>query len=63
MKKLPCRWAVDAGYVSNETLAGMFDLDWKVSPEAIMTANGFAGDTQLTPGQVITLPAPGGFEG
>lgn len=30
MKKLPCRWVVDAGYVSNETLAAMFDLDWRI---------------------------------
>lgn len=37
-----------------ETIA----FDWKVSPEGIMSANGFASDVQLTPGQVISLPAP-----
>jgi len=36
-----------------ETIA----FDWKVSPESLMEANQFAGDTQLTPGQVIILPA------
>lgn len=30
MKKLPCRWVVEAGYVSNETLTEMFDLDWNI---------------------------------
>lgn len=28
MKKLPCHWAVEAGYVSDETLQTMFALDW-----------------------------------
>ena len=30
MKKLPCRWVIDAGYVTNETVAEMFDLGWAV---------------------------------
>lgn len=30
MKKLPCHWVVDAGYVSNETLQQMFKLDWNI---------------------------------
>lgn len=30
MKKLPCHWAIDAGFVSNETIANMFDLDWQI---------------------------------
>jgi hypothetical protein len=30
MKKLPCHWVVDAGYVSNESLHQMFDLNWHV---------------------------------
>jgi|GEM_PF-1647343 len=28
MKKLPCHWVIDQGYVSTETLHEMFDLDW-----------------------------------
>ncbi len=28
MKKLPCRWVVDSGYVDAETLKAMFPLDW-----------------------------------
>ena len=30
MKKLPCHWAVDAGYVANDTLQQMFKLDWQI---------------------------------
>jgi len=30
LKKLPCHWVVDQGYVSNETLQGMFDLNWNI---------------------------------
>jgi len=30
MKKLPCHWVVDAGYVTNETVTDMFDLDWNI---------------------------------
>ena len=37
-----------------ETIA----FDWKVPPQSIRDANQFPGDVQLTPGQVITLPAP-----
>jgi hypothetical protein len=37
-----------------ETIA----FDWKVSPESILEANGLGTDTQLSPNQVITLPAP-----
>lgn len=37
-----------------ETIA----FDWKISPQSILDANGFSGDLQLTPGQVVTLPAP-----
>ena len=36
-----------------ETIA----FDWKVSPESILEVNQFNGDIQLTPGQVISLPA------
>jgi len=30
MKKLPCHWVIDAGYVTNETLQDMFNLDWQI---------------------------------
>ncbi|MEP6895353.1 MAG: LysM domain-containing protein [Chloroflexota bacterium] len=30
MKKLPCHWVIDSGYVSNETLQHMFNLDWHI---------------------------------
>ena len=30
MKKLPCHWVIDAGYLSNENVAEMFDLDWNL---------------------------------
>ncbi|MBK9780203.1 MAG: LysM peptidoglycan-binding domain-containing protein [Anaerolineales bacterium] len=30
MKKLPCHWVIDAGYVSNETISTMFNLDWHI---------------------------------
>jgi len=37
-----------------ETIA----FDWKVSPQSILDANQFTRDVQLTPGQVLDLPAP-----
>jgi hypothetical protein len=36
-----------------ETIA----FDWKVSPDAIAQANQLGIDTQLTPGEIITLPS------
>jgi hypothetical protein len=30
MKKLPCHWAIEQGYVSHEILHEMFDLDWGI---------------------------------
>ena len=33
-------------------------FDWKISPESIAEANQLTMDTQLIPGQIITLPAP-----
>ena len=30
MKKLPCHWMIDAGYVSAETVRQMFNLDWRI---------------------------------
>jgi hypothetical protein len=37
-----------------ETIA----FDWKISPQSILDANQFQSRIQLSPGQVITLPAP-----
>jgi LysM repeat protein len=39
-----------------ETIA----FDWKISPQSLLEINAVAGDIQLTPGQVIVLPAPEG---
>ena len=30
MKKLPCHWVIDSGYVTNETVDSMFNLNWQV---------------------------------
>lgn len=30
MKKLPCHWTVDSGYVTSETLTSMFPFDWNI---------------------------------
>jgi hypothetical protein len=30
IKKLPCHWIVDEGYVSNETLQAMFNFNWHI---------------------------------
>lgn len=30
IKKLPCYWMVDQGFVSNETLQAMFNFDWNI---------------------------------
>lgn len=30
MKKLPCHWMIDEGWVGNETLSEMFDLGWQI---------------------------------
>jgi hypothetical protein len=30
MKKLPCHWMIDEGWVSDETIGNMFDLDWQI---------------------------------
>jgi hypothetical protein len=30
MKKLPCRWMIDQGYVSADTVRKMFPLDWRI---------------------------------
>lgn len=30
LKKLPCHWVIDQGYVSNETLQQMFDFNWQI---------------------------------
>ena len=53
----PIQYAVRWGDTV-ETIA----FDWKISPESLLETNGFSGAIQLTPGQVITLPAPPPFE-
>lgn len=30
MKKLPCRWVIERGFVTNETLRVMFDFNWSI---------------------------------
>lgn len=30
LKKLPCHWVIDQGYVSNESLQQMFDFNWQI---------------------------------
>ncbi|MBK6645024.1 MAG: LysM peptidoglycan-binding domain-containing protein [Anaerolineales bacterium] len=30
LKKLPCHWVIDQGYVGNETLQQMFDFNWQI---------------------------------
>ncbi len=30
MKKLPCHWMIDEGWVDDETVNRMFDLDWQI---------------------------------
>jgi hypothetical protein len=49
----PIQYAVRWGDTV-ETIA----FDWKISPQSIRDANALSGNAQLTPGQVITLPAP-----
>lgn len=43
MKKLPCHWAIDAGYVSAETLAGMFSLSWQV-PDYLLAGQAYLAE-------------------
>jgi len=44
MKKLPCHWIVDAGYVNNETLKVMFQLDWH-TPDYLSAGQQYLADT------------------
>ena len=30
MKKLPCHWMIDEGWVSNETVSAIFNLNWQI---------------------------------
>lgn len=46
MKKLPCQWVVDAGYVSNEILTEMFDLDWN-TPDYLSAGRRYLASTCL----------------
>jgi len=44
MKKLPCHWIVDLGYVSNETLRQMFKLDWHI-PDYLTAGRQYLAET------------------
>lgn len=44
MKKLPCHWVIDAGYVSNETVSAMFDLDWHM-PDYLSAGRQYLANT------------------
>lgn len=43
-KKLPCHWMIDEGYVSNETVQEMFDLDWHM-PDYQTAGRKYLADT------------------
>jgi hypothetical protein len=38
MKKLPCHWVIDQGYVTNDTLVEMFNLNWQ-RPDFLSTGS------------------------
>jgi len=44
MKKLPCHWVIDAGYVSNDTLQQMFKLDWHI-PDYLSAGRQYLANT------------------
>ena len=44
MKKLPCHWVIDAGYVGNETLHQMFNFDWRL-PDYLNAGRQYLADT------------------
>jgi hypothetical protein len=44
MKKLPCHWVIDAGYVTNSTLQQMFNLDWHI-PDYLTAGRQYLADT------------------
>lgn len=44
MKKLPCHWVVDQGWVTNETLQNMFDLNWNI-PDYLTAGRKFLAST------------------
>ncbi len=44
MKKLPCHWVVDQGWVTNETLLSMFDLNWNM-PDYLTAGRKFLAAT------------------
>ena len=44
MKKLPCQWMTDAGYVTNETVTDMFDLDWNI-PDYLLAGRQYLAST------------------
>ena len=44
MKKLPCHWVIDAGYVTNETVTGMFNLNPAI-PDYLSAGRQYLADT------------------
>ena len=42
-KKLPCHWMIDEGYVSNETVEMMFNLDWHM-PDYLTAGRQYLAD-------------------
>ena len=44
IKKLPCHWVMDAGYVTNETLQQMFNFDWHI-PDYLTAGRQYLADT------------------
>jgi hypothetical protein len=43
-KKLPCHWVVDAGYVTNDVLAAIFDFNWQM-PDYMGQSHKYLADT------------------
>jgi hypothetical protein len=44
MKKIPCHWVIDQGFVSNEKLAEMFNLDWEI-PDYLSSGRQYLAST------------------
>ncbi len=43
-KKLPCHWMIDGGYISNERVQEIFDLDWHI-PDYLGAGREYLADT------------------
>ncbi len=44
MRKLPCHWAVEQGYVSEAELSALFNLDWQI-PDYLSAGRQYLADT------------------